>query len=140
MRALTVALLAALTACGGKDGPTAPPASIAIAAVRAESPVWQRDTVTFTARNVGRSAQWRVSAWADNAVCALPGCDAHNQCQGAAALINASASIRLNVACNARSGFDWIVIETQDPGSPVFQRTACVSRVGDCPVALRPER
>jgi hypothetical protein len=144
MRYLIALVAVLLTACGGSDGPAAP-APAPIAAVRAESPVWFRDTVSFTARNVGRAAQWRITAWGDGSPCPVGtpnniGCDPQPQCAGAAALIAASATIPIRLACGARFGFDWIVIETQDPSSPAFVRTACIARVGACPTALQPER
>lgn len=145
--AVTLALTA-LVGCGGSDGPAAPavpPVVTAIAAVRAVSPTWQRDSLTFTAQNVGRAAQWRVSAWGDGNPCPIgtpnnSGCDPVAFCTGTGALIGASAQIRLTVACGSRYLFQWVVIETQDPGSPAWQRTACVARVASCPAVILPQR
>jgi hypothetical protein len=147
-RIVMLVAVVGLTACGGSDGPAAvvaPPVVTAIAAVRADSAVWNRDSVTFTARNVGRAAQWRISAWGDVAPCPIGtpnnvGCDPQQLCAGAGALINASARIRLTMTCANRNNINWAVIETQDPGSPAWQRTACLSRVGPCPARIQPER
>lgn len=148
MRTLLTLALITLTACGSDRGtaPVVVPPVPAIAAVRADSAVWLRDSVTFVARNVGRAAQWRLTSWGDQAACPIGtpnniGCDPQVQCPSSgAALIDASARLRLTARCGSQRGWDWLVIETQDASSPAWQRTACLSRVGPCPAALQPQR
>ncbi len=142
-----------LTGCGSKKETTAPPV-LGASTVRASDVVFgydatvKEETVSFTATNLGIAGQWRYGAWSDDTplgcepTLTVTGCLPKVFCRSSGVLIAAQGTARVSAATcpSVVFGLSWVVIETQDPASTLWVRTACLAKKGDCPTIILPER